>query len=372
MHPQTKTEGNSRFYLPELDGLRFFAFLAVFLSHVAAFSNGANEAKPAIIQIFNMMGRFGVDLFFALSAYLLTTIMMREKEQYGNFDLRAFYMRRLLRIWPLYFTWVGALILTRHLWSDYSLGFFVPWLLFAGNFQASVMAINSLVILPLWSLSVEEQFYVIWPLLVRNLTRRGLIVAGTVILILTNFARFELIRAGFTPHQIWFSGFARLGAIAAGILVAALMRHPVQWGRRILVVFGLLCWAEAGMCHLLLSRPEGFAAPMWGFTVAAIGSVAFLIAAIGVKPGNLLTNPVLVYLGRISYGLYIFHGAALVVAAQIVPAASNEVFWPMFAAVAFTLTLGLAAASYRYLESGFLRLKKRYEVIRSAPILKAA
>ena len=126
--------------MPELDGLRFFAFLAVFLSHVAIFSNGGREAKPAIVQICNLMGRFGVDLFFALSAYLLTCIMIREKERFGRLHVRAFYMRRLLRIWPLYFSWLFVLILTRRMWSDYSIGFFVPWLLFAGNFQASLIA----------------------------------------------------------------------------------------------------------------------------------------------------------------------------------------------------------------------------------------
>jgi peptidoglycan/LPS O-acetylase OafA/YrhL len=370
MPAETEVGANKRFYLPELDGLRFFAFLAVFLSHVAQFSNGANEAKPAIIQIFNLIGRFGVDLFFALSAYLLTVLMIREKDRFGSLDVRAFYMRRLLRIWPLYFTWIAALMLTRHFWSDYSLGFFVPWLLFAGNFQASLIAINSLVILPLWSLSVEEQFYLIWPLLVRNLTRRGLVVAGAVVWILTSCARFELILHGFTPHQIWFTGFARLGSMAAGILLAALMRRPIHWDRRILFVFGLLCWAEAGTCHLLLSRPEGFAAPMWGFTVAAIGSVAFLVAAIGVKRGNLLTSAPVVYLGRISYGLYIFHGAALVAATHIVPASSNLVFWPLLCIVAFAITLAASAISYRWLESGFLRRKRRYEVVRSGPGFK--
>src|SRR5258708_35457547 len=152
--------------------------MAVFLSHVAVFSNGANEAKPAIIQIFNLVGRFGVDLFFALSAYLLTVLMIREKNKFGSLDVRAFYIRRLLRIWPLYFTWIAALMLTRHFWSDYPISFFVPWLLFAGNFQASLIAINSLVILPLWSLWVEEQFYAIVPLAARHSTGRAVCVVG--------------------------------------------------------------------------------------------------------------------------------------------------------------------------------------------------
>jgi peptidoglycan/LPS O-acetylase OafA/YrhL len=368
MQSGSESAGTGRFYMPELDGLRFFAFLAVFLSHIAIFSNGGREAKPAIVEICNMLGRFGVDLFFALSAYLLTALMIREKEKFGTLHVRAFYMRRLLRIWPLYFTWLFALIVTRHLWSDYSLSFFVPWLLFAGNFQASLITVNNLVILPLWSLSVEEQFYIVWPLLVRNLTRRGLVVAGAVIWIMTTCARFELLFHGFTPHQIWFSGFGRLGALACGILIAAAMREPVRWGRQMLVVFGVLCWVEAATCHLYLARPEGFAIPMWGFTMAALGAASFLIAAIGVRKDCLLTNPILVYLGRISYGLYIFHGAALVVAQRIVPASSDLVFWPLFAIVAFALTLAVSAVSYRWLESWFLNLKKRYEVIRSAPL----
>src|SRR5579863_9741415 len=117
MQTGSETSGG-RFYMPELDGLRFLAFVAVFLSHIAIFSNGDRVAKPAVVEVFNMMGRFGIDLFFALSAYLLTSLMIREKERFGTLNVRAFYVRRMLRIWPLYFTWMFALILTRNLWSD--------------------------------------------------------------------------------------------------------------------------------------------------------------------------------------------------------------------------------------------------------------
>jgi peptidoglycan/LPS O-acetylase OafA/YrhL len=105
--------------------------------------------------------------------------------------------------------------------------------------------------------------------------------------------------------------------------------------------------------------------------MAAIGAGAFLMAAIGVKRGGPLTNPALIYMGRISYGLYVFHGAALVVARHIVPSSSPDVvFWPLLAIVAFGLTLAASAASYRWLECWFLKLKRRYEVIRSAPLIE--
>jgi peptidoglycan/LPS O-acetylase OafA/YrhL len=359
-----------RFYLPELDGLRFFAFLAVFLSHVAIFSNGDSPSRPAVVELCNMFGRFGVDLFFALSAYLLTSLMLAERAKSGTLNLRAFYVRRLLRIWPLYFTWLAVLIVTRHLWSDYSVSFFIPFLLFAGNFVAAFGAVTSLVILPLWSLSVEEQFYIVWPILFRKLTRRGVAVAGITVLIFSIGVRFELIRAGITPHQIWFTGFARMGSIALGIVIAALPRYSNR-ARGLWFLLGVACWGEAALCHLYRMQPEGFAAPMWGFTIAAVGAAAFLFAAIGIRRGSILTNPLFTQLGRISYGMYVFHGAALVIANRIVPASPDPVFWPVLAMVGFALTLALAVVSYRWIESPFLRVKKRYEVVKSAPVAPA-
>jgi peptidoglycan/LPS O-acetylase OafA/YrhL len=356
-----------RFYLPELDGLRFFAFLAVFLSHVAVFSNGSNPTRPALVELCNMFGRFGVDLFFALSAYLLTKLMLAEREKSGKLDLGAFYMRRILRIWPLYFTWLAVLIATRHLWSNYSLSFFVPFLVFGGNFIAATGVVTSLVILPLWSLSVEEQFYAVWPLLFRKLTRRGVAVAGIAVWIFTIFARFELLRAGMTPHEIWFIGFARIGAIALGILMAAIPQLKAR-ARGLWFILGIGCWGDAALCHLYRMYPEGVAAPMWGFTLAAIGAAAFLFATIGVERSSILTNPLCVHLGRISYGMYVFHGAALVIAARVVPASPDLVFWPVLILIGFGLTLTFSVASYRWIENPFLRVKKRYEVVRSAPL----
>jgi peptidoglycan/LPS O-acetylase OafA/YrhL len=297
--------------------------------------------------------------------------MIQEMEKSGTVQLSAFYMRRLLRIWPLYFAWIAVLMLTRHLWSDYSLGFFVPFLLFGGNFAASLGVVTNIVILPLWSVSVEEQFYLLWPLLMRNLTRRGVIVAGFTIWIFTTVARFELLRAGMTPHQIWFIGFGRLGAIALGIILAGLPRHSSRI-RGIWVVLGLICWGEAAACHLYRMQPEGLANPMLGFAMAAIGAAAFLFAAIGTRQGGILTNPVTVYLGRISYGLYVFHGAALVMASRLVPGGMpNSIFWPTFTIVGFVVAAGLSVASYRWIESPFLRMKKRYEVVTSAPVITA-
>src|SRR5258705_826029 len=88
----------ARFYVPQLDGLRFFAFLVVFIAHV-----GAQSAAPPWLGAILPAGGFGVDLFFVLSSFLITTLLQREQGTQGRIDVRAFWMRRILRIWPLYF-----------------------------------------------------------------------------------------------------------------------------------------------------------------------------------------------------------------------------------------------------------------------------
>jgi peptidoglycan/LPS O-acetylase OafA/YrhL len=105
-----KTSASGSFYRPELDTLRFFAFLGVFVFHMAPLTIETYEPlgwiAPWLVAWFSS-GAFGVDLFFALSAYLITTLLLREKETRGSLDVRNFYIRRILRIWPLYFAFIA-------------------------------------------------------------------------------------------------------------------------------------------------------------------------------------------------------------------------------------------------------------------------
>src|SRR5580658_4566258 len=111
--PAQAKVGRSSFYRPELDVLRFFAFLAVFLfhfNHPAEFyvQHGIPRAIAVGATSFVEAGVFGVDLFFVLSAYLITELLLREKDLCGSLDVKGFYLRRILRIWPLYFFYIGV------------------------------------------------------------------------------------------------------------------------------------------------------------------------------------------------------------------------------------------------------------------------
>jgi peptidoglycan/LPS O-acetylase OafA/YrhL len=155
-----------RFYLPELDSLRFFAFLAVFICHCFALA-GREGAWSDV-------GSFGVDLFFVLSAYLITELLLRERRSRGRFDLGRFYARRILRIWPLYFTFLAGAELA----GAVPQGDLAPLALFAGNFAYAAWGPPGLAVSSLWSLSVEEQFYLVWPLMMTRLSGRGAVIAG--------------------------------------------------------------------------------------------------------------------------------------------------------------------------------------------------
>jgi peptidoglycan/LPS O-acetylase OafA/YrhL len=152
--PQSQLEA-ARFYVPELDSLRFFAFFGVFLCHLTH--------EMGYGDVLSNIGGFGVDLFFTLSAYLITELLMREKERFGRLDVGAFYVRRILRIWPLYFGFLAAYFVASGIFPVLQIDwrYFAFFLVFLGNFALATIGLApGLAIVRLWSVCVEEQFYI--------------------------------------------------------------------------------------------------------------------------------------------------------------------------------------------------------------------
>lgn len=198
-----------RYYRPELDVLRCFAFLMVFASHTVPVSTAA-------------AGAFGVDLFFTLSSFLITTLLLRESSVCGALDVTAFYLRRVLRILPLYFGFLlAATTLARSLVPDENLPlkYVVAFALLCGNWACVLWGYPHSVASPLWSVSIEEQFYLCWPLIMRRWVHRLTMVA--VGLVVVSFVtRLCLVLHGAVHPQIWCNTLARLDPIACGALLA--------------------------------------------------------------------------------------------------------------------------------------------------------
>ena len=377
-----ESSSRTRFYLPELDSLRFFAFLAVFLWHLRPIPGWAiaaphkNVAETLAIALWQA-GEFGVDLFFTLSAFLITELLVREKLQFGSIDIRSFYVRRLLRIWPLYFGFLAALYLTLAILP----GTHAPWralpgfAVFLGNFVMYAGALVPLSLGILWSVSLEEQFYLLWPWVVSRLSRRGLLVAAILMWLFSIIYRWLLIVQGVSPYAIWWNSFARLDPLAGGVLLSVLIGgsklHRYHNARRTIAILSVLLIVMAGYC----SPREDNAAASWimlAYPLAALGCCGVVLAALGLgnRPDSWIVNPVLKYLGRVSYGLYVFHATMIVLTLKLLRGIdTNPVPYPaIVAALALTLTIGVAAASYQWLEKPFLKLKTRFQRVRSMPV----
>ena len=190
------SETSERIYFPELDGLRFIAFMMVYFFH-GGVPQGilARLIGSRIAGAFRENGGFGVQLFFILSGYLIATLLLREEARYGRIDLRAFWIRRVLRIWPLYYLTLligfGLIPALEHQigtpgYARMLRGQLIPFLAFLGNWSMIFVGPLPDWLSILWSVCVEEQFYLIVPLLIALVAPRyrrvlvALLIGGAI------------------------------------------------------------------------------------------------------------------------------------------------------------------------------------------------
>jgi peptidoglycan/LPS O-acetylase OafA/YrhL len=351
-----------RFYRPELDVLRFGAFLLVFIHHgfpltAAEYVGwGVPQTLAALLAAGARAGALGVDLFFALSAYLITELLLREKRSRGSFDIRAFYVRRILRIWPLYYFALLVLLplLAFVMPSDtMPRNFWRAFLFFAGNWACAWWNAYPSALALLWSVSIEEQFYLVWPWLMRLFGSRMPLIAGAMLGVAT-ITRVFLLAHHASHAGIWTNTLARMDPIAGGALLALLLhgntpKHTLRSRVLWIASGGMALWIAGSV----LTDPTW----MWivTFPLAAAGCVAILYGSFAPDAGH---TRLLIYLGKISYGLYVFHVAAIRLVQRM---AGPSFIGPAVLLIAFALTVAAASLSYRYLESPFLRWKNRFE-----------
>ena len=372
--PSLTAHPGRRFYQPELDGLRFYAFLGVFVCHSLPF-------EPAFYARFHLpvpwlwgaiakSGAAGVDLFFALSSFLITSILLRERQQTGAISLRRFYLRRILRIWPLYFLLIAVAVVLSHTVVNQHLPWYyvAGYLLFVGNWVHAVFGRPESVCSPLWTVSIEEQFYLIWPMLMKILSRRGMIVAAIVTFLLANVSRLGFMLAGWSGGFIYYGSTSRCDSLALGVLLALFGDHlprPTRVARCLLLGTGLAGWIVSSAW--LNEQPGPVDMRMvWGRLIVSVSAAAILCACLDSRH-PLVRGSWVVRLGKISYGLYMLHLTGILIALSLLHPRWG---WQLLAAkgLGFFITVLLALASYRWIESPFLRWKDRFAAVLSRPV----
>src|SRR4051794_14769603 len=228
--PVTTRRSDTRFYRPELDALRFFAFICVFTFHLLDYVS-IDAATHPILNAICTAGAFGVPVFFLLSSFLIVELLLRERQQTGDIHIESFYVRRILRIWPLYFAVFYGLVALGHFLPDIgpkTYGSWIAFSFFAGNWYIMRHGWIAGAVDPLWSIAVEEQFYIAVPLLSRIGGRR-LLAAISVILLAISYATdvhyARLVYSGESGQ--WVNSWFQFQFFAAGALLAIALRGRV-------------------------------------------------------------------------------------------------------------------------------------------------
>jgi peptidoglycan/LPS O-acetylase OafA/YrhL len=335
--------------LPQLDGVRGIAILLVMLVNTS-------DKYPAL-HLDHLVGNgwMGVDLFFALSGFLITGILLDTKGSPNYF--KNFYARRALRILPLYYSILLLMFVVIPLLrpSDARTIFerSSPWWAYPLFLQNFLVAVSTLAAGPLgttWSLAIEEQFYLLWPLIVRYCSYTQLRRIATVMILvaipLTYYLSSQHVR-------IYSNVFCRQVGLMAGALLALLIRsdkfEPSRYLRTAWIVFAVMFFS-AFVSELLHAR--------WlTFTVVALAASSFIFLALYSKQKwlqSVLRNRILGYTGLISYGLYLTHKIPVDMAQTLHLDRHPVYILPMM----FAGSYALATASWFLMEQPFLHMKR--------------
>lgn len=359
-------------YVPALDGVRGIAILIVILFHIDIL----------------YWGWLGVQLFFVLSGFLITNGLMENKDQPFGSYLKVFYIKRTLRIFPLYFTFLFILVVTS-IWYEnlWLVGKDWPYMFsYTYNIHRTMDGYqHSPFYGHLWSLSVEEQFYIVWPFFIYfigNQYIKKFIISIIVIYGITKLLSFFAVDFGALSQQtvtsqLYFQTFWQADAFAYGALGALLYRSHVRVSKNMLwLVLVLSFFIALGLeiiggsnivsAFRLLSSPAMFDSEITyaiGYTITNIIFLILILYASQPADKTILTaalsNKYLVYVGKISYGLYIIHYPILGILEHGL-SSSDALTKMIIAVLCIVLTGIIASLSYKYFESPILALKSRY------------
>lgn len=369
-----------RIYFENLDGLRFLCFLSVFFFH--SFYTDSSELKTSSVYHFVKVGIFGngnigVNFFFVLSGFLITFLLLEEKKLRGQIKLKNFWLRRILRIWPLFYSCVffGFVIFPKlklllgQIPNETATPFF--YLTFLNNFDFLIKGIpDSSILGVLWSVAIEEQFYLIWPIIIFIFPIHKLWIPFSII-VLVNLV-FRAYNDTFLIHEhhtISCIGDMTIGAIGAWLInISENFKKQIETlsKSKIAAIYFIFITLFFFRQELLFSH--------YGIRIFERMIFAFIILLIILeqtfshnsffKMSNFKT---ISKLGGITYGLYCLHFVGILITISITKKlALNTHLWQVFlldTSIALLLTIIISKISYTYFESPFLKLKDKYSII---------
>jgi peptidoglycan/LPS O-acetylase OafA/YrhL len=361
--PASACEPLLRAHMPELDTIRGLAILGVLFYHGFYWSRDLRLYSPWQRHFFTLMapGQFGVNLFFVLSGFLITGILLDSRNRPDYY--RRFYFRRALRILPAYYLTLFLLVIFKLT----SFGFLLMSLAYSSNMSALFGIALSYPVL--WSLAVEEHFYLMWPMATKRISTTKLLWILGAILVLCPISRFLYYGRPGYGYFTW----NHLDGLALGAIVAILVRRR-DWNRKQMLRLSILMMTLAILLALtgfpfgILTRRTAIGEALqyvpWNLAFAALLGLFLLIGSGSWK--QLVAPPFVVFFGKISYGLYLYH-LMVFIAYDWMSRRINSRFsltlwertWSRMV-IASSVAVIVAYLSQRYFEAPFLRLKDRW------------
>jgi peptidoglycan/LPS O-acetylase OafA/YrhL len=365
----------NKIYFPNLNGIRFIAAFLVILHHVEQLKNIFGFENYWANPFINTVGKLGVILFFVLSGFLITYLLLAEEEQTKNISIQDFYLRRIFRIWPLYYLIVflsffvfpyvpflnlgeWTLTLFEHTAVKFALFFFFLPNLATVVFQAVPYASQA------WSVGVEEQFYLIWPVIIKKFKNKELLLYGVILgYLVVKVGLFKINE--LTGSNLYLTIALRLwntfsiDCMAIGGVFALYLYRGYALLK--LLYNQYLQWVV--LCTLLILISLGVNIPFIHYEFYAI-LFGILILNLSSNPNSVvsLEYRLLNYLGKISYGLYMFHVLGIVITLKALNfiGVTNLI-------IQYTLSIMisvlLAGISYKYIERRFILKKAKFTKI---------
>lgn len=365
-----------KIYFPNLNGLRFIAAFLVIVHHIEEFKSLFHlDSYMGVVPFVGIIGKLGVVLFFVLSGFLITYLLLSEESNSTTIKVKNFYIRRILRIWPLYYLIIilGIFILPHvsffsipdiskdfvyaHLWVKLFL--YVAFLpnLVLGLYGAIPYVAHT------WSIGTEEQYYLVWPLFIKYFKKNRLVLMLSIIL--GYLAVEKLLYTPYTeflPYRIiirkFWSGF-NIDCMAIGGIYAILLFNKskiLPW-----VLNQYLFYFTLIITSLLLLNGVYIPKIHYEFYAVLFGIIILNFAANNTIKVS-LENKIFNYLGNISYGLYMYHPIAIVAALKISFMLQFSTNWFTYPFSVF-ITIAIAGFSYTYYEKIFLKFKNKFSDI---------
>ncbi|HCR71967.1 MAG TPA: hypothetical protein DIW23_11025 [Anaerolineae bacterium] len=356
----TEKNASQGFYYPQLDGLRFFAFLLVFIH------NAPHLESVAIWKSLHEYGWIGVDIFFCLSAFLITKLLMLEYNQSKTIKKWDFYIRRVLKIYPIYLLYILIALFLSYKktgWDQITLQI-LSLFTFTFNYVYILIFPKAVVLfVHLWTISFEAQFYLIAPYLVKyikEIPNKTKWILFILILIAGLLIRTILIQNKLYYPVIYLLPFSHLDAMLGGIIIGSGIADKIINKTTTFIYLFLILLISYSISYLPNINEYKLGLIL---TYLFSGILSTLIIAMFSKNGTsilikLFSLPLFVYLGKISYGLYIFHLLGNSITREFLPISHISIVFP----IGLISTIFLASLSYYSIEKYFRAISTRYKI----------